>query len=566
MNAVKTCFILVLIFVICSCAMDIVFDRSVGKKLEKREILKEYNDDFYIVGDDMLIGKRDPQFRGLVNALVNQKLKGVISSWVLPWPNGNIPYCFYDEISTAERETVLSAMETWESEANIAFLEQHRCEDFLPTEEEPDVSDFSVVIDGEEHGVYQIRKGEDSDSRGRSTLGYSSNSQRFYEFIDNEYGVALHELGHCIGFSHEHQRPDRDDYISIFWHNIKLDYIHNFFSVPLNSATYSDVYDYDSIMHYSDKAFVKRWFLESISSHGRDIGQREYLSYLDRLNAMCLYCSEYESTNSEHLAQNRATSDFRAIGSNDLLGVEDEVTTLRETRRNHFELGSCCNQIPFGRAEERQRYTFTSSDLYDGSVGIRLHRSTGEAIAIEDNSRVVSGHEANEANDSDIYYQGILSFNISDIPDDHRIVSIHLQARFFNMNGPTDDNFIRDLSENLRIDFDGYFGDVLELEGYNDFGYYHPPTEFWFEPEISILSDPAPHLPDIVTLSAENSREVVNKFTWVLIELRHDFPRYHERENTRVLQLRIVTSANYLTGVQGFLSIKPQLIVETIHM
>lgn len=59
---------------------------------------------------------------------------------------------------------------------------------------------------------------------------------------------------HALGFRHEHVRYDRDNYITVFWSNIRPGRESNF-KKRTPSDLVSGPYDYSSIMHYERKAF-----------------------------------------------------------------------------------------------------------------------------------------------------------------------------------------------------------------------------------------------------------------------------------------------------------------------
>ena len=63
--------------------------------------------------------------------------------------------------------------------------------------------------------------------------------------------VIIHELGHAIGFIHEHQRPDRDSYVHINYDNVASGYKYAMDTFPKSEVDgYGVPYDYGSIMHY----------------------------------------------------------------------------------------------------------------------------------------------------------------------------------------------------------------------------------------------------------------------------------------------------------------------------
>ncbi|UYV76934.1 hypothetical protein LAZ67_14002480 [Cordylochernes scorpioides] len=70
-------------------------------------------------------------------------------------------------------------------------------------------------------------------------------------------GIIIHEIGHALGFYHEQSRSDRDDYINIYWENIKSGMAGQFKILAAHDNTLYNKFDYESIMIYGEYAFSK---------------------------------------------------------------------------------------------------------------------------------------------------------------------------------------------------------------------------------------------------------------------------------------------------------------------
>ncbi|CAJ1388587.1 unnamed protein product [Effrenium voratum] len=73
--------------------------------------------------------------------------------------------------------------------------------------------------------------------------------------VCGDCGTATHEMLHALGMAHEQSRPDREQYVSILWQNIRSG-MESQFQVYAGADT-SQPYDVMSIMHYSSTAFTK---------------------------------------------------------------------------------------------------------------------------------------------------------------------------------------------------------------------------------------------------------------------------------------------------------------------
>ncbi|MGH0167823.1 UNVERIFIED_CONTAM: hypothetical protein FKN15_053442 [Acipenser sinensis] len=150
------------------------------------------------------------------------------------WPEGVIPYVVSGNFSGNQRAIFRQAMRHWEKHTCVTFIER--------TDEES-----YIVFTYRPCGCcsYVGRRGG-----GPQAISIGKNCDKF--------GIVVHELGHVIGFWHEHTRPDRDNHVSIVRENIQPGQEYNFLKMePEEVDSRGEGYDFDSIMHYARNTFSR---------------------------------------------------------------------------------------------------------------------------------------------------------------------------------------------------------------------------------------------------------------------------------------------------------------------
>lgn len=136
------------------------------------------------------------------------------------WPNGIVPYEFDPNVNLVNRTYAVEAMTEWEAVSNVDFVERSTQTAYIYIQKAP--TSYSQI--------------------GRIGTKQVIGLNRW----DNRWKI-VHELGHSLGLYHEHQRPDRDTYVTILEERIIS--MKDFY-IPSGAVVYGP-YDFASVMHYN---------------------------------------------------------------------------------------------------------------------------------------------------------------------------------------------------------------------------------------------------------------------------------------------------------------------------
>ncbi|XP_015906299.1 astacin-like metalloprotease toxin 5 isoform X1 [Parasteatoda tepidariorum] len=184
------------------------------------------------------------------------------------WPNGKIPYIIDPALKEKEPQ-IKEAMKHYADKTCIRFVPR--------TDERQYVKIFAG------RGCY---------SHVGKTLGEQPLSLGAGCF---KMGTLLHEMGHTVGFFHEHSRSDRDDYLNIHYENIQKGMEDQFVKLRPKQNQLLSPFDFDSVMLYGETVFSKSHYdgLKTMTAKdGRkivDVNDKFALSKDDILRISKLY-------------------------------------------------------------------------------------------------------------------------------------------------------------------------------------------------------------------------------------------------------------------------------------
>ncbi len=171
------------------------------------------------------------------------------------WAGGRIPYTVDTTLSASLQQRINDAITHWNTKTLIKFN---------PRGSESNYVRFTTST---------------------STVSCSSNvgmigGQQLIRLPDGcGTGAIIHEMGHSVGFWHEQERLDRNQFVTVLFENIDKSFASNYDQV-FASGKDAGPYNFNSIMHYGAFDFSSDGILPAMETvpAGIPVGQRAGLS------------------------------------------------------------------------------------------------------------------------------------------------------------------------------------------------------------------------------------------------------------------------------------------------
>ncbi|CAK1599695.1 unnamed protein product [Parnassius mnemosyne] len=223
----------------------------------------------YFEGDMLLMSRQKKA------VLAAEKNRNGLIDGVKRWPERTVVYQIEEDDFDEEQVKII--------EAAMEDIANKSCIKFRPKEKD----EHAVLIKGSADGCF-------------SNVGYSSASEENDEVkqVLNlskgcfRHGTVVHEMLHTLGFYHMQSTYNRDEFVKIIWENIKAGKEYNFAKYTNDTVTdFGVAYDYNSVMHYPEKAFSKNGNKTIIPLQDDvKIGQRVGMSESDIIKLNKMYC------------------------------------------------------------------------------------------------------------------------------------------------------------------------------------------------------------------------------------------------------------------------------------
>lgn len=277
------------------------------------------------------------------------------------WPTGTIPYEIDTQtypVGEAGRPIILAAIAEWNN-AGTGFQ-------FIPRTNQTDVLVF----------------GENDQGTCYSEVGRKGGVQYIRCHLEGHMfnkGSIMHEIGHAIGFNHEHQRYDRDNYLDLA--NKSLSDNVNYRKSPAENGYGS--YDFGSIMHYSVNVLLTDGQQMNVrpgvfppNTDLSTIGNRQTLSQADLNAAKALY---QKTIQQDQIRQAQKLSPMPSVAASSL--YIQELTRVPE-----HQILKQQGDVYFNQREYREAFKYYQAlineygNLLDSNFLAQLHELCGKSL------------------------------------------------------------------------------------------------------------------------------------------------------------------------------------------